>query len=255
MSAFVCKSDARGRHNFELLKKLVLPDGSFLRARLPGRPTRDFLFTDPARDGVSLLKIWNMNKYAGVLGVYNCQGAAWNRAARKNIFHQTNTDSISGNVKGCDVHLISEALLDPEWPSDCVVYSHRTGELITLPYDASMPVSLKVLENEIFTLTPIKHLAPGFSFAPSACESSGLVHARMENSSNELVGICMEIKGCGNFGAYSSAKPRKCTVGSSKVEFDYDSSPGLLKFDLGRMPEKGQKDHVVKLSYELNVAE
>jgi raffinose synthase len=45
-------SDKPGNHNFELLKKLVLPDGSILRARLPGRPTRDCLFTDPARDGV-----------------------------------------------------------------------------------------------------------------------------------------------------------------------------------------------------------
>lgn len=45
-------SDAPGKHNFDLLKKLVLPDGSVLRARLPGRPTRDCLFNDPARDGV-----------------------------------------------------------------------------------------------------------------------------------------------------------------------------------------------------------
>ncbi|KAG2609743.1 hypothetical protein PVAP13_4KG228466 [Panicum virgatum] len=50
-------SDAPGKHNFELLKKIVLPDGSILRARLPGRPTKDCLFTDSARDGVSLLKI------------------------------------------------------------------------------------------------------------------------------------------------------------------------------------------------------
>ncbi|RLN12103.1 putative galactinol--sucrose galactosyltransferase 6 [Panicum miliaceum] len=70
-------SDAPGKHDFELLKKIVLPDGSVLRARLLGRPTKDCLFTDPARDGVSLLKIWNMNKFTGVLGVYNCQGAAW----------------------------------------------------------------------------------------------------------------------------------------------------------------------------------
>ncbi|KAK8523560.1 hypothetical protein V6N12_048077 [Hibiscus sabdariffa] len=269
-------SDAPGRHNFELLKKLVLPDGSVLRARLPGRPTRDCLFTDPARDGVSLLKVWNMNKYTGVLGVYNCQGAAWNSAARKNTFHQTSTDSISGHIKGRDVHLISEASLDPEWAGDCAVYCHWTGELITLPYNVSMPVSLKVLEHEIFTLTPIKHLAPGFSFAPLGLigmynsggaiedlkyevkdgarlseldtgnegESSGIVGVRVENSSSEVVGkVCMEIKGWGNFGAYSSAKPRKCSVGSSEVEFDYDSLSGLLKLSLGNMPEEGQKIH------------
>ncbi|KAK6127356.1 hypothetical protein DH2020_038899 [Rehmannia glutinosa] len=44
-------SDKPGNHNFELLKKLVLPDGSILRAQLPGRPTLDCLFVDPARDG------------------------------------------------------------------------------------------------------------------------------------------------------------------------------------------------------------
>lgn len=45
-------SDGPGKHNFDLLKKLVLPDGSILRARLPGRPTSDCLFSDPARDGI-----------------------------------------------------------------------------------------------------------------------------------------------------------------------------------------------------------
>jgi raffinose synthase len=49
---FFMSSDAPGKHNFELLKKVVLPDGSILRARLPGRPTSDCLFSDPARDGV-----------------------------------------------------------------------------------------------------------------------------------------------------------------------------------------------------------
>jgi len=48
---FASSSDKPGNHNFELLKKLVLPDGSVLRARLPGRPTVDCLFSDPARDG------------------------------------------------------------------------------------------------------------------------------------------------------------------------------------------------------------
>lgn len=228
----------------------------------------------------SLLKIWNMNKYTGVLGVYNCQGAAWNSAARKNTFHQTKDESITGHVKGRDVHLIAEASVDPDWTGDCAVYSHRTGELITLPYNAAMPVSLKVLEHEIFTVTPIKVLAPGFSFAPLGLinmynsggaveglkyevkdgakfselddgyegESSGLGGVRAENCSNELVGtVRIEIKGCGNFGAYSSAKPRKCTVGSSKVEFDYDSSSGLVKFSLEKLPEEGQKVHVLEV--------
>ena len=50
-------SDKPGEHDFELLKKLVLPDGSVLRAMQPARPCRDSLFTDVLRDGKSLLKV------------------------------------------------------------------------------------------------------------------------------------------------------------------------------------------------------
>ncbi len=49
-------SDYPGKHNFDILRKLVLPDGSILRAQLPGRPTRDALFYDVLRDNTSLLK-------------------------------------------------------------------------------------------------------------------------------------------------------------------------------------------------------
>ncbi|KAB2053570.1 hypothetical protein ES319_A12G196100v1 [Gossypium barbadense] len=68
-------SDKPGNHDFEILRKLVLPDGSVLRAKHAGRPTRDCLFRDPVMDGKSLLKIWNLNKLSGVVGVFNCQGA------------------------------------------------------------------------------------------------------------------------------------------------------------------------------------
>lgn len=47
----IINSDKPGEHDFSLLKKLVLPDGSVLRAKYPGRPTRDCLFSDPVMDG------------------------------------------------------------------------------------------------------------------------------------------------------------------------------------------------------------
>lgn len=50
-------SDAPGSHAFDVLRRLVLPDGSILRAKLPGRPTRDSLFRDVMRDGDTLLKV------------------------------------------------------------------------------------------------------------------------------------------------------------------------------------------------------
>ncbi|OAY66778.1 putative galactinol--sucrose galactosyltransferase 6 [Ananas comosus] len=274
-------SDAPGKHNFELLRKLVLPDGSILRARLPGRPTRDCLFTDPARDGISLLKIWNMNKFAGVVGVYNCQGAAWSSTEKKNVFHHTGAEALTSVVRGNDVHLIAEAAADPDWKGDCAVYSHRSGDLVVLPPEAALPVSLKVLEHDIFAVSPIKELAPGFRFAPlglidmfnagGAVEGltyhilngirlleldSSFVGAAVNGDSThsseisriESVGIvCIEVRGCGRFGAYSSVKPRKCTVGSVEVEFSYDSASGLLVLQLDSMPKERVHKVVVEL--------
>ncbi|CAN8252431.1 unnamed protein product [Cochlearia groenlandica] len=243
-------SDAPGKHNFDLLKKLVLPDGTILRARLPGRPTRDCLFTDPARDGVSLLKIWNMNKYTGVLGVYNCQGAAWSSTERKNIFHQTKTDCITGSFRGRDVHLISEASTDSTiWNGDCAVYSHSRGELSVMPYNVSLPISLKIREHEIFTVSPIKHMEAGgdVSFAPLGLvhmyNSGGAIHGlRYETDKKKVV---MEVKGCGRFGAYSSVKPKRCVVEFNETEFDYDSSSGLVTFELDKMPTETKGLHLV----------
>ncbi|OQU75927.1 probable galactinol--sucrose galactosyltransferase 6 isoform X2 [Sorghum bicolor] len=260
-------SDAPGKHNFELLKKIVLPDGSILRARLPGRPTKDCLFTDPARDGVSLLKIWNMNKFTGVLGVYNCQGAAWSSVEKKNTFHHTGTEALTCGIKGSDVHLISEAATDPEWNGDCTVYRHADSDLAVLPYGAALPVSLKVLEHDILTVSPIKDLAPGFRFAPiglvdmfnSGGAVEGLTYhllggAKLLDGGNgsasgsEAVGLaCMEVKGCGRFGAYSSVRPRKCMLGSAQLEFSYDSSSGLVVLQLEKMP----KERVHKIVVEL----
>ncbi|KAM5547983.1 putative galactinol--sucrose galactosyltransferase 6 [Rosa sericea] len=241
-------SDAPGKHDFELLKKMVLPDGSVLRARLPGRPTRDCLFTDPARDGVSLLKIWNMNKYTGVVGVYNCQGAAWSSLERKNAFHETKSDAITGYVRGRDVHLIKEAATDPDWNGDCAVYCNRTGELVTLPHNAAMPLSLKVLEHEIFTVSPIRILAPGVSFAPLGLVDMYNAGGAIEDLRYEQQRlVSMEVRGCGKFGVYSSEKPRRCCVGTNEIDFSYDSASGLVTLSLDHMPEEGKRVQLVEV--------
>ncbi|TVU12355.1 hypothetical protein EJB05_45996 [Eragrostis curvula] len=259
-------SDAPGKHDFELLKKIVLPDGSVFRARLPARPTKDCLFTDPERDGVSLLKIWNMNKFPGVLGVYNCQGAAWSFVEKKTMFHQTGTEPLTCGVKGSDVHLISEAATDPGWNGDCAVYRHSSGELVLLLNGAALPISLKVLEQDILTVSPIKDLAPGFRFAPiglvdmfnSGGAVEGLTYHLLDGakllddngstSGSEDVGlVCLEVRGCGRFGAYSSVRPRKCILVSGQVDFSYESSSGLLILQLKDMP----KERVHRIVFEL----
>lgn len=50
-------SDKVGRHDFDVLRQLVLRDGSVLRSKRPGLPTTDCIFRDPLRDKVSALKV------------------------------------------------------------------------------------------------------------------------------------------------------------------------------------------------------
>jgi raffinose synthase len=248
-------SDKPGNHNFELLKKLVLPDGSVLRAQLPGRPTRDCLFVDPARDGISLLKVWNVNKCAGVVGVFNCQGAGWCKVEKKTRIHDSSPGTLTGSVQAADVDSIAQ-LAGPDWNGDVVIYAYRTGELIRLPKGASLPVTLKVLEYELFHICPLKEVTANISFAPigllTMFNTTGAVEEYEADLTSEteqnlfdgevssdtsiplsenrstVATISLRVRGSGCFGAYSSQRPLKCTVGDAVTDYKYDADTGLF---------------------------
>ncbi|KAL8041463.1 hypothetical protein ABFX02_10G167000 [Erythranthe guttata] len=227
-------SDKPGQHNFDLLKKLVLPDGSVLRAQLPGRPTLDCLFVDPARDGISLLKIWNTNKCAGIVGVFNCQGAGWCKIEKKTRIHDASPGTLTSSVQATDVDGISE-IAGSEWNGEAVVYAYKSGEILRLPNGASLPVTLKVLEYELFHICPLKKIAEEIFFAPIGLldmfNSSGAVE-QFEVEVEEGTRVTLKVRGCGRFGAYSSRQPLKCLAGDAETEFDYDVANGLLTFSI-----------------------
>jgi raffinose synthase len=50
-------SDKPGKHDFDVLRTLVLRDGGILRAQQPGLPTADCVFADPLRDNTTALKV------------------------------------------------------------------------------------------------------------------------------------------------------------------------------------------------------
>ncbi|XP_068636675.1 probable galactinol--sucrose galactosyltransferase 1 [Aristolochia californica] len=231
-------SDKPGHHDFNLLKKLVLPDGSILRAKLPGRPTRDCLFSDPARDGKSLLKIWNLNDHTGVIGVFNCQGAGWCRVGKTNTIHDEQPGTITGVIRPKDVGYLPKIAGD-DWNGDSVVYSHLGGELIYLARNASLPVTLKSREFEVFTVAPVKELADGVSFAAIGLvkmfNSGGAIKELRYEPSSRAVEI--KVRGSGLFGAYSSTRPKRITVDSEEVDFTFDEGSGMATLSL-RVPEK-----------------
>ncbi|XP_041998997.1 probable galactinol--sucrose galactosyltransferase 2 isoform X1 [Salvia splendens] len=242
-------SDKPGNHNFELLKKLVLPDGSVLRAQLPGRPTIDCLFVDPARDGTSLLKIWNANKCSGVVGVFNCQGAGWCKIEKKTRIHDASPGTLTGSVQATDVNGIAQ-LAGPDWNGDAIAYAHRSGELVRLPKGASLPVTLKVLEYELYHICPLKKITGDISFAPIGLldmfNSGGAVE-QCDNISDSS-SITLKVRGCGRFGAYSSQWPLKCTVGGTETDFDYESATGLASLSIP-VPEEEMYRWAIEIKF------
>ncbi|URD95044.1 Raffinose synthase or seed imbibition protein Sip1 [Musa troglodytarum] len=258
-------SDKPGHHNFELLRKLVLPDGSILRAQLPGRPTRDCLFCDPARDGTSLLKIWNVNKCSGVVGVFNCQGAGWCKHTKKTRVHDAAPGTLTGTVIATDVDAIAQ-LTGPDWGGQVVIYAFKSGELIRLPKGATLPVTVKVLEYEVFHVCPVKNITPSISFAPIGLldmfNSGGAVEqfdvsvtsnhaaagqddgralsdpaATLSTNRGSTATVALRVRGRGRFGAYSSQRPLRCTLDSSDVDFSYDEGTGLVTINIP-VPER-----------------
>ena len=129
-------SDKPGAHDFELLRKLTLPDGTTLRALDPGRPTRDCLFHDPTREDV-LLKIFNNNPASAVVGVFNA--------------HPRMGEGEERVTEG----MVSPADISGQAGDKHAVWSHAGGELRVLRHHESWPVSLPPLGFEIFTIAPI----------------------------------------------------------------------------------------------------
>ncbi|GAB4849822.1 flavodoxin-like fold protein [Ancistrocladus abbreviatus] len=233
-------SDKPGQHDFSLLRKLVLPDGSLLRAKLPGRPTRDCLFSDPARDGKSLLKIWNMNDYTGVIGVFNCQGAGWCKVGKRNLIHDEQPSTITGALRTADVNYINK-IAHAGWSGDVVVYSHLGGELVYLPQNASLPVTLKAREYEVFTVVPVKELSNGACFAPvglvTMFNSGGAITELKYESNSKSETVNLKVRGSGLFGAYSSVHPKRIVVDAEEMEFEYCKVSGLVTLTL-KTPDK-----------------
>ncbi|XP_064961648.1 probable galactinol--sucrose galactosyltransferase 2 [Musa acuminata AAA Group] len=224
-------SDKPNQHDFELLKKLVLPDGSILRAKYPGRPTRDCLFDDPVMDGKSLLKIWNHNKCTGILGIFNCQGAGTWPCLKVPSTPSSEVTYLTGHVSPGDVEYLEEVAGD-NWTGDCAVYSYHDGSLSTLPKNGSLDVTLNVLQCKLFTISPIKSYDDTIQFAPIGLikmyNSGGAIEAMDFMSDRSLCRLSIKGRGSGLFGAYSSLKPKVCTVNSTSEEFMFKDDNHML---------------------------
>jgi len=199
-------SDKPGQQNFDLLRKLVLPDGSILRALRPGVPSRDSLMADPRESG--LLKVTNVNLVGGVLGIFNCS----DQEGREGTFSPSDIEDLDGDV--------------------FAIYGHQSGEVVRVERDAKIAIGLPPLGWEIITVVPID--ANGFAPLGLAdmLNSGGAI--QLFDSLDDEVGLTAD---GGRHVAFAARRPKEITFNGEllphrfqkgRLEFNVPSEGGVV---------------------------
>ncbi|GER47969.1 raffinose synthase [Striga asiatica] len=243
-------SDSVGNHDFDLLRRLVLPDGSILRCRHYALPTRDCLFEDPLHNGTTMLKIWNLNKFTGVVGAFNCQGGGWSREERRNKCASEHSKPVSSSVGPADVEWRQgQSPIPVEGVRTFAMYFYRKKELILSEASGTVGLSLDPFHFELITVGPVRALPGGsVQFAPiglvNMLNSGGAVQSIAFDERSEGV-VRVGVKGSGEMRIYASEKPVECKVNGEGVEFVYEG--GMVAVNVPWMDDSGQS--VIEYSF------
>ncbi|KAL4377960.1 hypothetical protein GQ457_02G002110 [Hibiscus cannabinus] len=230
-------SDSLGGHDFDLIKKLVYPDGNIPKCQQFALPTRDCLFANPLFDNKTLLKLWNLNKYGGVIGAFNCQGAGWDGNLQRIIGHPECYKPFSGSLHVTDIEWdqCKDAATMGEAEEYVVYLDQAETLLLTTPKSDPIQVSVQLSSFEIFSFVPLKNLGTFAKFAPigltNMFNSGGTIQELDYNVSGAASDARIKIKGGGNFLAYSNLAPKACYVNGAEAAPEW-SADGKLKLDL-----------------------
>lgn len=235
-------SDSVGGHDFDLIKKLVYPDGTIPKCQHFALPSRDCLFKNPLFDKKTILKIWNLNKFGGVVGAFNCQGAGWDPKEQRIRGYSECYKPISGSVHITDIEW--DQSIDTIRMGDAeefAVYLDQSGELCLLtPESHAMEITIQPSTFELLTFVPIKQLGSTTKFAPIGLTdmfNSGGTLLELEYKDENRVEI--KVKGGGSFLAYSNESPKKCCLNGGEVGFEWLPEDGRLTLIVPWVEEAG----------------
>ena len=198
-------SDTPDKHDFDLMRKLVLSDGSVLRADFPGRPTLDCLFVDVTREPV-LLKVFNFNRDCALLGVFNCN------------YHKNENErrTITGTVAPSDVPGLAG--------NDFVGFAQRSGKLWRCNRDERVPMTLGEADWEIVSFAPVERGVAVLGLADKL-NSTGAVMAKHWNRDGSLT---VTLRDGGDFLAWSKSPPKQILSNGKELRYNFDSITGKL---------------------------
>lgn len=212
----VCAADAPDNFDFALMRKLALSDGTILRPRHPGLPTRDCLFDDATQEPI-LLKIFNHNIGAGLLGVFH---ARW---------QEGRNEPITGHFSPGDV----EGLAGDSF----AVFAHHSQEVRLLARHDRASLTLPQLGFELFTIVPIAQ-SRAAAIAPIGLidyfNSGGAVLAQ-EWLTDWIYRV--RLRGDGGCWLYCHPRPTRILVNGTAMHFEYNKETHVASFCLNDVKE------------------
>lgn len=237
-------SDSVGGHNFDLIKKLVFPDGTIPKCQHFALPTKDCLFKNPLFDQETILKIWNFNKYGGVIGAFNCQGAGWDPKEQRIKGYPECYKPMSGSVHVQDLEWDqTEEAAHMGKAEEYAVYCSQSEELL-LATNKSDPIQVTIQPStfELFSFVPAEKLGATVKFAPigltNMFNSGGTIQELEYIKGVAEKSVKLKVKGGGSFLAYSTGTPKKCFLNGAEVAFEWSGS-GKLTVNLPWVEEAG----------------
>jgi raffinose synthase len=213
-------SDTPDGHNFDVLRELVLSDGTLLRADNAGRPTRDCLFADVTRDPV-LLKVFNYNRDCAVIGAFN---ANYHRnAADQKMLEGFVSPSDAPDLKG----------------EEFAAFARQSKRVWRCKRADREPVKLAEGAWEIVSFAPVDRGVAVLGLADKS-NSTGAVTAKGWNKDGSY---SVMLRDGGEFAAWTGKPPRAVETGGKVVAFKYGAVDGRLSV---RLPAAGQQTVVLR---------
>jgi raffinose synthase len=213
-------SDTPDGHDFAVLRKLVLSDGTVLRADNVGRLTRDCLFANVTRDPV-LLKIFNTNRDCGVIGAFNVN------------YHANEAEKVTtaGTVSPSDVPDLKG--------DDFVAFSQQGNHIWRCKRADREPIKLTEGSWEIVSFAPVDRGVAVLGLADKL-NSTGAVVAKSWSADGALT---IKLRDGGRFIAWAAKAPTAVEAGGKSVAFTHDSAGGRLSATL---PATGSQTLVIR---------
>ena len=207
-------SDTPEAHNFDVLRKLVLSDGTVLRADSVGRPTRDCLFADVTREPV-LLKVFNFNRDCAVLGLFNAN------------YHSSKGDQkpLEGTVSPAD----APGLKGEEFAA----FSQVRNRVWRCRRADREPVQLAEGAWDIVSFAPVDRGVAVLGLADKLNSTGAVMDKKWDRDGS----LKVKLRDGGAFVAWTEKPPREVTANGRRAEFRHDAATGRLSAEL---PAGGQ---------------